>query len=51
MRDILRYQKFILIVQADTLLEALKIAGTNLFLQKVVFYLEYEHKLYQKNTN
>lgn len=45
------YEKFILIVQAPTMVDALLIAGTNRLLQKIVFYLEKEYQLYEKNTN
>lgn len=45
------YTKFILIVQAKTMVDALLIAGANRLLQKIVFYLEQEYQLYEKNTN
>lgn len=49
--DLMLYQKFILIVQANTLLDALRIAGNNHALQQIVFYLESEYQFYQKSTN
>lgn len=42
------YEKFVLIVQAATKKEALQLAGTNLKLQKIIEYLEYEYHFYQK---
>lgn len=42
------YEKFVLIVRASTKKEALKVAGDNFKLQKIIEYLEREYQFYQK---
>lgn len=45
------YERFVLIVQAKTLDDALEIADGNIILNKIVLYLSTEYLLYEKGTN
>ena len=42
------YEKFVLIVQATSKIEALSVADNNILLIKIIDYLDYEYHLYDK---
>ncbi|MCI8444922.1 MAG: hypothetical protein HFG15_00640 [Bacilli bacterium] len=47
MKQLTRYEKFVLIVQSSSLCKAQKIAGDDLLLIGIVHYLNAEYQLYR----
>lgn len=45
------YERFVLIVRSNNLVEARKLAGDNVLLQEVVTYLTQSYELYKKTQN